>query len=240
MPPEPLDAFFAVARDWVNGRVPPDALRALGPTPSSDADLDFYPGLVRLGYHQTLTDLMGPLRRLLEHAGIDWAATCDAFLADHPPAGHALPTVAFPMPAWLAARFAGAGFLDGAGAPTAQVLEAVAELCVCKVRARHAPDGPVPGFEVRTFVRRFPVDPAALAADPGARTGPTTVCVYRDVRDDVVRTLSPGVEAMAVFAALLGVPRTGALALPAPALRAEVERLVGCGLLDPGTAAGVV
>ncbi len=232
MQPE-LASFFALAGPWIRGEVTPEALRALGPTPSSDADLDFYPGLVRHGYHQALTDLFGPVRALVERwGGPAWDELCAAFLRAHPPTGHEIQPLGRPFAGWLESHLAGHGWCDGLGAPTAQVVAALADHADCKVRARYAPDGHDLGLEERLFVRRYVVDVVSLSAEPTAPgAGTTTVCTYRDHRDDVVRTFSPTVATMAVLASLVGAPRTGALALSDAELEVERDRLRRLGVI---------
>lgn len=236
MPRDGLAAFFALAGPWLRGDVPPDALRALGPTPATDADLAFYPLLSRQGWSRVMRELYGPLASVIEaRGGPQWDELCSSFFQASPPGGYVLQAMGAPFPGWIERELAGATFadpaLDGA-ATTAGGLAALADYLHCRSLARHAVDGPGLALDERVFVRRYPVDVAAWARDPHARVGrAVTLCVFRSVDDDSVDTLAPTVATMAVFAALAGVPRTGALAIPDAELIAEHARLVARGVV---------
>jgi hypothetical protein len=235
-----LREFFDAAGPWLRGQVPPDALRALGPTPATDADLAFYPLLTQWGYRSTLRELFAAVAAVLEaHGGPPWDAVADAFFAAHPPGGFVLQDLARPFAGWLEGHLAGATFFDdrALGVDTATALGALADHTHTRILARYAVDGDGLFLDERVFVRRYPVDVVALTRDPRAPAGgTTTVCLFRDLRDDALRTFVPTLATMAAFAALLGQPRTGALALPDDAVAAELERLVALGVLDPRTA----
>lgn len=218
-----LPEFFAAARAWVGGDLDSEALRALGPTPSSDADLAFYPALIRNGWNRTLRELYGSVAALLEHRGLPWETVCSAYFAAHPPTGQDLRALGDAFPRWL----------DGyvADVELRHAATSLADYRWCRTAARHAPDEPGLGLERRVFVRRYPVDPVALDEDPAAAADrAVTVLVYRAL-DDRVRWLAPSLATMAVLAAELGQERVGALALPADVLREERDRLVAIGVV---------
>lgn len=239
-----LAEFFDAAIPWLRGECAPDALRTLGGTPASAADLAFYPALTRYGYHCTLRELFGPVATLVEQpGGPGWDRVCDAFFRAHPPGGWLLQDLGEPFPAWLERHLAGATFLDpvlDGVVSTAAAIASVADHLACRGRARHAADGPGVCLDERVFVRQYPVDVVALARDPrAAGVGVTvTVCVFRDLRDDLVKLDTPTVATMAVFADLLGHPRTGALAISEASLAAERDRLVRIGVLDAAEGSG--
>jgi hypothetical protein len=229
-----LDHFFAAARDWLDGSAPPTSIRALGPTPSSDADLAFYPWLVAHDQQRILGQLMPRVRDWVERTDVAWTDLVAAYVKAHPPAGFTVATVGAHLADWLAAEVERDPRLPHG-------LEAVADLGWTRYLARSAPDGDDVGLDRRVFVRRYAVDPVAIERAlrddaPIPVTPSTTWLVFRHEPTGRPRVAAATLASIAVLVAATGAPLTGALALPEDQLDDERKRLTERGVLPHGDA----
>ena len=222
-----LAAFFEAARPFLQGSTGVDSLRAVGPTPSSDADLAMYPWLVSWDQCRIVGELMPRVRTWVELLGRDWDALIRTFVAAHPPTGHSVPHVGEPFADWLAAHPEELDLPEG--------IETLADFTWTAFLARTAPDTG-PDVDRRVFVRHYAHDPRvanrALADGelPGV-AGPATLIVYRDERTLTARVCDANLATLAVLLVDRGLPLTGALAVSPEVLAAERNRLEQRGVL---------
>lgn len=227
-----LQAFFTAARPWLAGQTSPGALRSLGSTPSSDADLAFYPWLIAHDQQRILVELLPFVKTWIDATHGDWTGLVAAYVAAHPPTGVSVPTVAVAFADWLAdARRTDPQIPVG--------IEALADLGWTRFLARTAPDGDGLGLDRRVFVRQYSVDPIAIenalrAGCPVPETTAVTLVVHRDESTGKAALFPATLASIAVLVAASGAPLEGALALPTAVLRAERARLTERGVLPPG------
>lgn len=221
-----LTDFFDAMGTVLRGQAPPTSLRTLGPTPSSDADLAFYPWLLASDQARILAELMPTVRRWVELSGLDWNALVAAYVRDRPPAGHSVP--------WVGARFAdwlSTAPFDGLPAGIDALADFTWTAFLCRTAVDHGPD-----LDRRVFVRHYTHDPrpanAALKNDslPGPST-PATLVVYRDEATGKARVQAADVPSLAALLDHAGIPRSGALALEGDALAAARSNLIERGIL---------
>lgn len=222
-----LAAFFDAARPFLQGETGVASLRALGHSPSPDADLAMYPWLVAWDQSRILGELLPRVRRWVELLERDWDGLVRAYVAAHPPAGHSVPHVGVHFADWLAAQRLELGLPEG--------IEAVADFTWTAFLARTAPDEG-PDLDRRVFVRHYANDPrvANRALEkgelPGA-AGPATLLVYRDETTATAKVCEASLATIAVLLTHQGAPLTGALAIGSEALAAERRRLEQRGVL---------
>lgn len=243
-PATTLEAFFAEMRPFLLGQQPASQLSAaLGPCDLDD--LAYYRTLIDRNYHKILRDLYGQVRAALLRAFADdgaerWTQLVRAFALAHPCRNHDPNEFGRPFSDFLTARMQssdGAG--DGAGDELPAALDELADYHWIRHRAHTAgarsqnPDG----LDQRVFVRMYsdhvPNWFNALRNDeawaPGQ--GATTVIVYRDLRDQRVKTFYPTLPALQALARRQGIEASASLAKATPP-HDDIERqLVRVGIL---------
>lgn len=229
-----LDSFFdAIAPMLRHTAEPREIERALGPSPSGRAALGFYATLTARNHAKILSDVYGPLRRLITHThpGL-WKQLPPAYTAAYP-ASHADPN-----------RFA-ASFCEflaerRANVPAQpQVWEELADYLYVRLQAKHA--APVPagddGFDTRLFVRQYSFDLPTLLRElagdnaPAVAARPCVMLIFRHLRDHRVRTRMLDAPGLAAVARRQGPLPAQFAALPPAELAAAEAKLVKRGAL---------